>query len=182
MPHLRSALLGPIDCLEQTAVYPEGRWREIGTLPLDILAGTVEQLQSFASKVFRGTLKSPGLTVAVFAFSSAGQEPLNATQREQLWRAFGVPVYELLIDKEAGVLASECETHEGWHVRHRQLRFELSSGRIIFQKHGLAASPVFTGLTASGLDGMCACGDESPLLRNVSLQQVKQRRARAATA
>jgi phenylacetate-coenzyme A ligase PaaK-like adenylate-forming protein len=171
-----------MNCLENAVLYSEARWSEISSLPLHVIAGTVAQLQSFAGKMSRGTLRPPTSSVAVLAFTSAEQEPLNPTQRERLWRSFGVPVYELFIDKEAGVLASECETHEGWHVRHPQLRFELSSGKIIFQKHGLAASPVFTGLTASGLDGMCACGDESPLLRDVSLQQVKQRRARAAIA
>jgi hypothetical protein len=148
----------------------------------NILAGETNQLDSFASLVFQGRCDVATLDVAIFAFTMVGRDMISSLQRERLWRAFHVPIYELLVDRDAGVLAAECETHEGWHIRHRQLRFELQTGRIIFQKHGPAASPVSTGLMAGGLDGVCACGDDAPILRNIRPHSAKQTRARAAIA
>jgi hypothetical protein len=37
-------------------------------------------------------------------------------------------------------------------------------------------------LRASGLDGVCACGDDAPILRKIRPQAARQMRARAAIA
>jgi hypothetical protein len=121
------------------------------------------------------------LDTAVFNLTIVGRDPLSAAQREKLWRAFRVPVYEVLFDREAGILASECEAHEGWHVRNLQLRFDLQTGAIVFRKD-IAASPLSTGLTAAGLDGVCPCGDEAALLRAVRAIESRPLRVKAIGA
>ncbi len=107
---------------------------------------------------------------------------MTPAERDKLWRAFHVPVYEVLFHPEVGVLASECEAHEGWHVRHARLRFDMQSSAIVFRKNGLASSPINSGLTAAGLDGVCACGDEAPLLRGVKATASKPVRVKAVGA
>jgi hypothetical protein len=166
-PHLRTALLGDLDYFDGAAAYPEIRWRSVFSFAPQVLAGTTEDLAAFADGVFHGAWRAPLLDTAVFNLTAVGHEPLTQAQRDKLWRVFRVPVYELLFDREAGVLASECEAHEGWHVRNQQLRFDLQTGAIVFRRNGLAASPLATGLTAAGLDGVCPCGDEAALLRAV---------------
>jgi hypothetical protein len=148
----------------------------------NILAAEADTLATFAEYLFRGVGEAPCIDTAVFALTIIGRKPMTEEHRLLSWRAFRVPVYELLIDADEGVLAGECEAHEGWHVYHPQLRFELKTGNIVFQKHGLSASPVPSGLTADGLDGICACGGTTPLLRNVRTQQVEEIRVQAARA
>lgn len=181
-PHLRTALLGDLEHFDGAATYPEIRWRSLSTFAPQVLAGTTDDLAAFADGVFHGAWRAPLLDTAVFNLTTIGRVPLTPAQRDKLWRVFRVPVYELLFDREAGVLASECEAHEGWHVRNQQLRFDLQTGAIIFRKNGPAASPLATGLTAVGLDGVCPCGDEAILLRGVKVIESRPLRAKAIGA
>jgi hypothetical protein len=180
-PHLRTALLGDVGCFD-VATYPEIRWRQLSAFAPQILAGMTQDLQTFADGVFRGVWNVPSLDTALFNLTGVGDHPLTLPQRDRLWRAFHVPVYEVLFDEHAGLLASECEAHEGWHIRHTQLRFDMQGGAILFRKNGVFASPLITGLTADGLDGVCACGDEAPLLRGVRRYQSKPLRVQAVGA
>jgi hypothetical protein len=41
---------------------------------------------------------------------------LTEHDRDLIWRRWGVPVYEFLIDSSGHVVASECDAHEGLHV------------------------------------------------------------------
>lgn len=181
-PHLRTALLGDLEHFDAAAAFPEIRWRSLSSFAPQVLAGTTEDLAAFAEGVFQGAWRAPSLDTAVFNLTAIGRNPLTAAQRDKLWRTFRVPVYELLFDREAGVLASECEAHEGWHVRNQQLRFDLQTGAVVFRKNGLAASPLATGLTAAGLDGVCPCGDETGLLRGVRAVESRPLRVKAVGA
>ena len=42
--------------------------------------------------------------------------PLTDRDRDRLWRAFGVPVFEFLRAADGLVIARECECHDGLHV------------------------------------------------------------------
>lgn len=185
-PHLRLALVGEFGCFPGTATYPQERWRDLIPYRPNIIAAEPGILANLAEYVFHGAWENPSVDTAIFPLIAVGQGPTPDDQRLRIWRAFRVPIYELLIDADEGILASECEAYEGWHPRHPQLRFDMRTGRIVFQKHGLSASPISTGLTADGLDGICACGSEAPLLRNVraliSEQAVEQHFAKAVGA
>ncbi|MFZ0592037.1 MAG: hypothetical protein WAM39_16345 [Bryobacteraceae bacterium] len=191
------ALVGDLGCFENVAVFPVAqrepslsscasslgeRWREISLYRPNILAADPATLAKFAEYVFCSVWETPSVDTAVFALTVIGRQPMTEEHRLLSWRAFRVPVYELLVDADEGVLAAECEAHEGWHVHHPQLRFDLQTAKIVFQKHGLSASPVPSGLTADGLDGICVCGGVAPLLRNVRAQHVEEIRVQAARA
>lgn len=166
-PHLRLALVGEFGSFPGTAIYPKERWRDLIPYEPNIIAGEPDILTNLAEYVFHGAWENPPVDTAIFPLITIGQGPMPEDQRLRVWRAFRVPIYELLIDADEGILASECEAYEGWHLRHPRLRFDLRTGKIVFQKYGLSASPIPTGLTADGLDGICGCGSASPLLRNV---------------
>ncbi len=182
VPNLRTALLDEWNCFDAVATFPDGCWSQVSSYAPEVLAGETAQLQSFFEQAIRNAWSLDSVNVAVFAFTVVGQKPITSAQRELLWRAFRVPVYELLVDKEAGVLAAECESHEGWHIRNKQVRFELETGKILFQSGGRTATPLVTGLFARGLDSCCACGDDSPLLRDVQWQTAKLVRSQAVSA
>jgi hypothetical protein len=68
-----------------------------------------------------------------------GQDGLCGADRDFLWSAFGVPIYEQYLDVNNRLLAMECEAHSGLHVVRgcEHLRLERET---------------------------CACGNRSPLL------------------
>ncbi len=49
---------------------------------------------------------------------------LTTQQRQQLWRAFRVPVFEQIIGERGTLLAAECEAHAGLHIE--SAKFEVA--------------------------------------------------------
>jgi hypothetical protein len=98
----------------------------------------------------------PPLSHALILLARPGEPLTTAAERDQLWRAFGVPLFEQIIDEDGRLLAAECEAHDGLHV--------AIAGR---------AWDEYWMETAA-----CACGLKSPRLHAAQLVE----RARAAAA
>jgi hypothetical protein len=163
------AVLGGEYRFEAAVSFPEGRWRTLKSFAPQILAGSFPDLQLLANAVFKDPTGYGGCELAVFTLVPLGQPPVSPRERNLLWRAFQVPIYEVLIDRDSSILAAECEAHDGWHLRHPDLRFDLRTSRVIMQRDGLQASPEETGYSAKGLDNFCGCGDPAPILREIRL-------------
>ena len=58
----------------------------------------------------------PALTHALIVCSNPGDPLLSAAERDRLWRAFRVPVFEQIIGPDGELLAAECDAHDGLHV------------------------------------------------------------------
>src|SRR4051794_38202874 len=41
---------------------------------------------------------------------------ISDDDRDYIWRTFGMPVFEYLLDARGKILARECEAHDGLHV------------------------------------------------------------------
>jgi hypothetical protein len=82
--------------------------------------------------------------------------------RDLLWRAFGLPVFEQLLGADGRVVARECEVHDGLHA---------DEGETLLA--GEAA-----GHSAEIVTGHCYCGLETPRLRNIV--RLRERAAAAA--
>jgi hypothetical protein len=82
----------------------------------------------------------PTLTHALIALARPNDMLLTAADREQLWRAFRVPVFEQLIGPLGERLAAECEAHDGLHVE--------------------SPDQDWTGYAID--QGLCACGLRTP--------------------
>ena len=81
--------------------------------------------------------------------------PLNAASRHSLWQAFGVPVYELLLDCDQMPIAAECGAHEGWHAE-SGITFVEQSGQLWFKRR---REPLRgTGLKGRLVNDTCPCG------------------------
>src|SRR5262245_30622004 len=55
-------------------------------------------------------------THALFPVLRQGGDLLTTHERDQLWERWQVPVYALVLDNTARVVAYECEAQEGLHV------------------------------------------------------------------
>ena len=94
-------------------VFPQGWCSDAARYSPAAIAGTREQLLALA-----GTDARP--THALIAVARPGQELLTAAERDQLWRAFRVPVFQQIVAEDGAVLAAECEAHDGLHVEDAQ--------------------------------------------------------------
>jgi hypothetical protein len=136
-PAPRTAVLAP--CFRSCgsiAVFPGGWSQEVEKFAPEALAATLAQLDPLA----RARIPTP-LRHALIVLGKEGGEWLTDADRERLWDAFRVPVFEQIIGDDGQLLAAECEAHEGLHIESSHMR---AGGRIV-------VSP-------------CACGRKTPRL------------------
>ena len=122
-------------------VFPQG-WNESARrFNAGSIAGPLERLLIVARD---------GCTVdqAVVVFTYAGGATLAAQDRELLWEAFGVPVFEQHLSVRNRLLATECDAHWGLHV-----------------VSGCEGLPLE--------DEVCACGNPAPrLIRGPRIEEL----------
>jgi len=100
----------------------------------------------------------PSLTHALIVLARPGDTLLTLEQRQGLWRAFRVPVFEQIIGENGALLAAECEAHAGLHIQ----------------------SPKLDVAGLSIENGPCGCGRTTP---RIGVQaQTEEIRATAAYA
>ncbi len=91
-------------------IFPQGWSVDAAAFAPAAVAGTLEQMSALA----RDGISS--LTHSVIILWQAQQQRLSDADRNGLWRAFRVPVFEQIIGKSGKLLAGECEAHDGLHV------------------------------------------------------------------
>jgi hypothetical protein len=118
-------------------VFPGGWCPEAEAFKPASIAGSKENLSGLLGK------SVPSLTHALIVVLRPREKRLTQAERERYWRAFGVPLYEEIIDSAGKLLARECEAHDGLHVE-------------------------FPGVAAPDHDletASCGCGRKTPRLR-----------------
>jgi hypothetical protein len=93
-----------------TRVFENGWSEEALLFAPAAVAATPAQLDALRSTPI------PSLRNAIIAVVRPGEPSLSEDAREQLWRAFRVPVFEQRIDESCNLLAAECEAHDGLHI------------------------------------------------------------------
>jgi hypothetical protein len=109
-PAPRTAILAPgFRETPGARIFPEG-WNERARRfhPASI-AAPLELLRRLA----RDTWSFDQAVVVFTYFGGPGISPLD---RELLWNAFGVPVFEQYLSSKNRLLATECDAHAGLHV------------------------------------------------------------------
>jgi hypothetical protein len=91
-------------------VFPEGWGAAARAFQPAAIAGEWRQLEALLSE------RIPSLTHAVIVLARQPSELLSESQRERLWRAFQVPLFEQIVTEKGSALAMECEAHDGLHV------------------------------------------------------------------
>ena len=79
-------------------------------------------------------------------FTGPGYGTLRETDRDLIWRRWGVPVYEQRLTSSGELLAEECDAHDTLHVRPGFQLAEATEQR------------------------RCACGYKGPVLSGTSLE------------
>src|SRR6185295_6611881 len=95
--------------LRVVQTFAEGWTPQAAAFAPAAVAGTREQLLALAEH-------APRLTHALIVLVRAGEPLTTAAERDQLWRSFGVPMFEQIIGEDGRLLAAECEAHDGLHV------------------------------------------------------------------
>ena len=86
---------------------------------------------------------------------------MSTEQRERLWDAFELPVFEQLRGFEGELLASECDAHDGLHLETENAVFEELDGQLVVTSLAARGIPVLrleTGLAGSIARRGCPCG------------------------
>lgn len=132
------------------------------------IAGPMDRVRKLAHDLCIGKLTLPALERAVIVFTGLRDGMLGSGDRELLWRAFRVPVYEQFQGFNREPLAWECDAHDGLHVDTRNAVFESDpDGRLLLTGVGAgeyAFLRLATGFGAKLEDGTCGCGWTGPRL------------------
>ncbi len=148
---------------------PSGWLCALGYQPQALL-GTYATLNRLARAGSRGDTAIPASVHRVIVHSSVSTGLLSEEQRETLWQAFELPVFEHLLGLDGELLAWECVAHAGLHIQAEHAFIEGPNGHaaevVLTSLAGLRYPLVRlrTGLTAEHAKGRCGCGHPSPRL------------------
>ena len=98
-------------------IFAEGWSAEAAAFAPGAIAAPLEQLLELAAN-------APPLTHALIVLRREGSPVLSIDDRERLWRAFRVPVFEQIVGPRGELLAAECEAHDGLHIEMPGLRWD----------------------------------------------------------
>ena len=135
-------------------VFPQGWDAETASFTPAAIAGSWPQLEALLP------VKIPSLTHAIIVLARHPGHLLTQPQRERLWQAFRVPVFEQILDENGALLAGECEAHDGLHIESAKL----------------AVAPEWMDTA------ICGCGRKTPRLRRRTEGSMDALRAVAAYA
>jgi hypothetical protein len=158
---LRVAQLTAGPLLDFALLFPSHHWSRLTAFAPQVLAGSTADLHRFASQAQLGIRDLPGVDHGVVVLTECGTYPATDDFRDLVWELFGVPVYELFLDLEGKLIASECEAHDGWHIESMATAFYLFNGELILDRR---IDAVRTGLTGYVETALCPCGRSDPRL------------------
>ncbi len=108
-PAPRTAVLFPgFRSRGSVRVFAGGWSEEAAKFSPESIATDLAQLEKLAGTV--------SVSHAVVVFRKESDPLLTMAERDRLWRAFRVPVFEQMIGPDCTLLASECEAHNGLHI------------------------------------------------------------------
>lgn len=110
----------------------------------DVIVAPLDVALALADRKAWGLMELASLRVAMVVLTRVS--PMEQHERDLIWRAFGVPIFEQLRDADGIVIARECEVHDGLHLA------------------GSAAGPT---AECELVTGPCECGSEIPRLRRL---------------
>lgn len=151
---------------ERVEAVPNG-WRcRLGFRP-EAIAGPFNALKRLACDVRSGRASVAPTVRRVIVHSRVDRELLRETEREFLWQALELPVFEQVRGFDGELLAWECEAHAGLHVNAECALVEAAAGGgeqpIITSLAGVRY-PILrlrTGLVAQRTQSLCACGERA---------------------
>jgi len=139
-----------------------------------MLAATPAVLRRICAAVEARALALPNLCEAVVVLQGVGEGFLFEGERDMLWRCLGVPVFEQWLGLDGELIAWECAAHQGMHFQGSRAELEEVNGELVLTSWFGLRTPVprlATGLMAEADARVCRCGDERPILRELSVKR-----------
>jgi len=137
-PAPRTAVLAPgFRSSRDVRVFADGWSEKVEQFAPAAIAAPLPLLQALSRRPI------PSVKNSVIVLGSSDGPRLSPADRERLWRAFRVPIFEQIVNGKGELLAAECEAHDGLHI----------------ESESLAADPDAFDPTP------CACGRKTPRLR-----------------
>lgn len=140
----------------------------------ECLAGPAETLLHVGRGIRRGRIALPTLRHSVVVFSDLRNGMLAEADRDALWSAFRVPVFEQLRGLSGELVAAECEAHNGLHLCAREAVMEFDPCRhrpeLLYTSLVNPSRPAIrlaTGWSPIVDEGVCACGTSHPRLMDL---------------
>ena len=129
-PAPRTAVLGAA-LRPETGVHCLPAWttEQLERLRPMALAGSWDELTTVARLLHAGQLSLPDLLYPLVVFTSAGEGSLSPERHMRLWESFRLPVFEQIRTADWRLLATECESREGFHLADGVEECELSGAR-----------------------------------------------------
>jgi hypothetical protein len=149
------------------------RVQDLRAFAPNVVVGSADELRRFAEQAVSRSLDTSSIDHALVVVTHYGIQPLTDLVRVTLWQAFGVPIFELYLGLDNGLLCAECEAHEGWHLA-PGVGCTWIDGEMILSGGG--NNGLRTGFTATLDPHPCPCGRPSPRL--LDIEQVADRDAR----
>ena len=135
---------------------PDVVWRWRRSYPSGVLTASSEWLLGMARSG-----NAPPVRHSVVVLTAFGASPLSEDDRDLLWRAFRVPVFEHLLGPDGQVFAAECAAHQELHLFSERAILETRSGELLVTSLTSLRRPalrVAAGLPFQVRNGPCACG------------------------
>jgi len=164
-------------------------WRRLSSFRPTVLLGYAGPLVEFARFIADrrpGPVRFPTRGLVTTA------EPLAEQGRQLLREVFRRPVFDRYGTREVGLVAMECDRHEGLHVNAYDLLVELEPAadgpagmyKVLVTKLNEYAMPLIRyelGDLVSGHLRLCSCGRGYPLIDHVTGRQVSVLRQKDGT-
>jgi hypothetical protein len=153
--------------LELEGVTPNAWRRRLG-FRANVVAGPFSALERLADDVQRGATGLAAAVRRITVHSRVDRELLRDAERDLLWRAFRLPVFEEVRGLDNELLAWECDAHAGLHVDAECAIAEASGlgggGELVLTSLAGLHYPMLrmlSGLVGRCTGGMCECGERS---------------------
>jgi len=163
-PKLRVAQLSPGPHFDSVSPFTPERWLELEAYRPRVLVGDVAALDRLLEQVQLGMLELASVDRALVVLTRYRARPMSDVSRVALWQGFGVPIFELYLGPDNGLLAAECGAHEGWHLE-PGIDCWRDGDELILDNPGNYG--LRTGLSATIESAACPCGQATPRLVNI---------------
>ncbi len=177
----RVAFVGPWFRPRWAPVFSSFSDPELARYRPDVIAAPLPTLLELGEAVLHGGANAPEAELGVAPLTGVGRPAIRPAERNLLWLALRMPVFEQFRGPAGELLAWECEAHAGLHIVAGRAEFFRSRGEAEIRMRLTRDSiSVPTGLEGRVETEPCACGREGPRL--CGLRTVGQTPEQALTA
>ena len=155
----------------ETRILQDPVCEQLHELAPQALAAPIDVLRGVARAALERRLSLPSLTHGLIALTGISRALLTQADRDWFWRVFQVPLFEQFRGFQGEVLASECECHDGLHIRTENAAWETRGAELVVTSLDNLRYPTVrlaTGIRGRMDTSSCECGEASPRIKGLA--------------